>query len=147
MAARLARDAHVVALTRAELDIANQDAVLEAVRRQPVDVVINCSAYNMVDDAETRASEAMDVNAMGVLALARAAASAGAVFVHYSTDFVFDGNIDRPYTEDDRPAPLSTYGLSKLLGEWLSAEAGRHYVLRVESLFGGTRAKSSIDRI
>ena len=63
------------------------------------------------------------------------------------TDFVFDGEIDRPYIESDPAAPQSNYGRSKLLGEWFAADAPLHYVLRVESLFGGPLAKSSIDRI
>ena len=56
--------------------------------------------------------------------------------VHYSTDFVFDGTADRPYTEEDQPNPRSTYACSKLVGEWFARDAGRHYVLRVESVFG-----------
>jgi dTDP-4-dehydrorhamnose reductase len=79
--------------------------------------------------------------------LARAAASVGATFVHYSTDFVFDGVADRPYSEDDAPNPQSVYASSKLVGEWFAADAPSHYVLRVESLFGGTQRRSSVDRI
>ena len=56
--------------------------------------------------------------------------------MHYSTDFVFDGESDRPYVEDDRPNPRSAYGVSKLLGEWFALDHPRAYVLRVESLFG-----------
>jgi dTDP-4-dehydrorhamnose reductase len=67
--------------------------------------------------------------------------------VHYSTDFVFDGRASRPYTEDSAPNPESVYAQSKLLGEWFALEAPRAFVLRVESLFGGANAKSSIDRI
>jgi dTDP-4-dehydrorhamnose reductase len=147
MADRLGRELPVVAVTHADLDIADQHAVELRVRQHGITVVINCAAYNQVDDAEDHGVEAMNVNAIGVMALARAARSAGAAFVHYGTDFVFDGNANRPYTEEDPPAPRSTYGLSKLLGEWLAAEAERSYVLRVESLFGGPRARSSIDRI
>ena len=90
----------------------------------------------------------MEANAFAVLTLARAAADVDAVLVHYSSDFVFDGAIDRPYTESDRPAPQSVYAASKLLGEWFAAETPSHYVLRVESLFGGVALrKSSLDRI
>jgi dTDP-4-dehydrorhamnose reductase len=87
------------------------------------------------------------VNAWAVQSLARSADAVGAVLVHYSTDFVFDGESDRPYTETDRPAPPNVYGQTKLVGEWLAAEARASYVLRVESLFGGPSAHSSIDRI
>ena len=67
--------------------------------------------------------------------------------MHYSTDFVFDGKATRPYVEEDVPNPQSVYAQSKLLGEWFALEAPRAFVLRVESLFGGANAKSSIDRI
>ena len=71
----------------------------------------------------------------------------GATLIHYGTDFVFDGTADRPYLETDACRPLSTYGMSKLLGEWFALESPGAYVLRVESLFGGRPAKSSIDKI
>jgi len=82
-----------------------------------------------------------------VQSLARAAVREGAALVHFSTDFVFDGTASRPYVEDAPVAPLSVYGQSKLLGEWFARAAPRYYVLRVESLFGGTLPRSSIDRI
>jgi dTDP-4-dehydrorhamnose reductase len=137
----------VTAMTRNDLDISRESDVVQAVRDRRPDVIINCSAYNHVDRAEEQAVQAFEVNAFGVLALARAAREAGTVLVHYSTDFVFDGESDRPYVESDSAAPQSNYGRSKLLGEWFAAEAHAHYVLRVESLFGGRPAKSSIDRI
>jgi dTDP-4-dehydrorhamnose reductase len=137
----------VTAMTRNDLDISRESDVLRAVRDARPDVIINCSAYNQVDRAEEEAVQALEVNAFGVLALARAAREAGAVLVHYSTDFVFDGESDRPYVESDPAAPQSNYGRSKLLGEWFAADAHAHYVLRVESLFGGHPAKSSVDKI
>jgi dTDP-4-dehydrorhamnose reductase len=138
---------HVSPMTRNELDISRESDVLRAVGHARPDVIINCSAYNHVDLAEEQAAQALDVNAFGVLALARAARENDAVLIHYSTDFVFDGESDRPYVETDPAAPQSNYGRSKLLGEWFAADAPLHYVLRVESLFGGPLAKSSIDRI
>ena len=90
---------------------------------------------------------ALAVNAFGVRSLARAATEVGATFVHYGSDFVFDGEATEPYTEDDTPNPRSVYGASKLLGEWFAADAPRAYVLRVESLFGGAPPRSSVDRI
>ena len=90
---------------------------------------------------------ALRVNALAVQSMARAAASIGAVLVHYSTDFVFDGLAHSPYTEIDPPNPQSVYAQSKLIGEWLAATAPKSLILRVESLFGGAAARSSIDRI
>jgi dTDP-4-dehydrorhamnose reductase len=80
------------------------------------------------------------------------AADLDATLVHYSSDFVFDGTASRPYTEDDEPNPRGVYAASKMLGEWFARDAGRCYVLRVESLFGaaafpGVRRVGSLDRI
>lgn len=148
MVDRLARAGHdVVAARRVDLDLTRHDAVQQAVAAARPDVVINCAAYNDVDRAEDEATAALDVNAFAVRSLARAAEQAQAVLVHYSTDFVFDGTGRSPYREDDRPSPQSVYAASKLLGEWFAGDAPRHYVLRVESLFGGSAARSSIDRI
>jgi dTDP-4-dehydrorhamnose reductase len=147
MAERLATKHEVVALTRHDLDISDAGAVESAVRAICPDAIINCAAYTDVDRAERDPREALAANSWGPRALARAAASVDAVFVHFSTDFVFDGSGARPYTEDDAPHPRGVYAMTKLVGEWLAAEAPRHYVLRVESVFGGPKAKSSIDRI
>ena len=137
----------VVALTRAEVDLANARAVRDAVLDVKPDVILNCAAYNDVDGAEDDPKPALDVNAFAPRVLAEAAEEIGATFVHYSTDFVFDGTASSPYTETDPARPQSVYGSSKLLGEWFAAQAPRHYVLRVESLFGGTYVRSSIDKI
>ena len=137
----------VVALTRRELDLTDGRAVREIVVRARPDVVINCAAYNHVDRAEEEPEAALAVNAIAVRSLARGTEEAGAVLVHYSTDFVFDGTASRPYTEEDPPNPRSAYGASKLLGEWFARGVPRHYVLRVESLFGGSPRKSSVDKI
>ncbi len=145
--ARLADRADVVALTRRDLDVTDHAAVIDRIARERPQVVLNASAYNAVDAAEDDPVSALAVNAWAVQSLARAAASAGAVFVHYSTDFVFDGTASSPYTEADATAPPNVYGQSKLVGEWMAAGAAAHYVLRVESLFGGPAAHSSIDRI
>jgi dTDP-4-dehydrorhamnose reductase len=120
----------------AELDITSESSVADAFANVRPDVVINCAAYNDVDRAERESDAALRTNALGVLLLARGARDAGAVFVHYSTDFVFDGESDRPYVEEDAPNPRGVYGTSKLIGEWFAADASRAYVLRVESLFG-----------
>ena len=130
------RDRPVVAHTRASLDITDGDAVRRAVADAAPSAVINCAAFNHVDAAEQRPSEAIAVNALAVRTLARAADESGAAFVHYGTDFVFDGSTTTPYTEESAPAPQSCYGQTKLLGEWFALDAARGFVLRVESLFG-----------
>lgn len=139
--------AAVTPMTRQDLDITVERDVLCATRAVCPDVIVNCSAYNAVDQAEDDPAHALEANAFGVLSLARAARESGALLIHYGTDFVFDGNATAPYRETDDPLPASNYGLSKLLGEWFARDAPVHYVLRVESLFGGDRARSSIDRI
>lgn len=141
----------VVALGRAELDVADASAVGEEMARLRPDVIVNCAAYNDVDGAEDHPVDALNGNTFAVRALARAAAAQNATLVHYSTDFVFDGTATAPYTETDSPNPKSTYAASKLLGEWFAADAPRSYVLRVESLFGraagGGPAKGSVASI
>lgn len=139
--------ADVIPVTRRSLDVTDATAVEELFRRERPDVVINSAAYNDVDGAEEHAVEALRVNALAVRALSRACVEVGAGLVHYSTDFVFGGDAERPYIEGDEPRPQSVYASSKLLGEWFAADATPHYVLRVESLFGGTVRHGSVDRI
>ncbi len=130
------RDAQVIAHTRTSLDITDAAAVSRAVAAARPDVIINCAAFNDVDGAEDAPVAALAVNAFAPRNLARAAQDVGATFVHYSTDFVFDGTASHPYDEGDTPRPQSTYAASKLLGEWLALDAPTAYILRVESLFG-----------
>jgi len=143
----LSRDRDVVQFTRAALDITDQKAVTRCVSDIRPSVIVNCAAYNRVDEAEDDAPAAFDANAFAVRSLARAAASIDATVVHYSTDFVFNGQTSRPYREDDPTDPRNVYAMSKLVGEWFARDAPRSYVLRVESLFGGPARRSSIDRI
>lgn len=126
----------VIPFGRQALDITDDHAVDVAMTAARPDAVINCAAYNEVDAAEDHPVAAVDLNALAVRTLAAAAERAGAAFVHYGSDFVFDGRATTPYTEDARPSPLSSYGASKMLGEWFALDAPRSYVLRVESLFG-----------
>jgi dTDP-4-dehydrorhamnose reductase len=142
----------VIAHARRGLDVTDPVAVRETVAAAaPVSLVLNCAAFNDVDGAEDRPSEALAVNAFAVRSLARAAEACGATFVHFGTDFVFDGAADEPYDESAPPSPRSVYGLSKLLGDWFALEAPRGFVLRVESLFGAapgwTGRRSSLDAI
>lgn len=126
----------LVALRRADLDITRPEQVQKAIAGARPDLVVNCAAFNDVDGAEADAAAALRLNAFAVRSLASSARHAGARLVHYSTDFVFDGEETRPYVEDDPPNPRSAYGASKLLGEWFALEHPDAYVLRVEALFG-----------
>ena len=137
----------VIGVTRSDVDVTQREALVRLVDRVRPDVLINATAYNNVDGAEDDATSALAVNALAVRSMAAAASRVGATLVHYSTDFVFDGEASRPYREEDRARPVSVYGCSKLLGEWFAEDAPRWYVLRVESLFGGRQARSSIDKI
>jgi dTDP-4-dehydrorhamnose reductase len=141
----------VIAFGHSELDVSDDAAVAAAMARVKPQVILNASAWTDVDAAEAHPIDALNTNAFGVRALARAACALGATLVHYSTDFVFDGKTTVPYTETDRPSPQSVYAASKLLGEWFALDAPRAYVLRVESLFGrapgAAPAKGSVAKI
>lgn len=120
-----------------ELDITDAASCLERIRALRPDVIVNAAALTAVDYCESHAEEAFRVNGLGAGNLAAAAASAGALLVHYSTDYVFDGLKEGPYTEDDSPAPRSVYGKSKLRGEELIRETcPDHLILRTAWLFG-----------
>ena len=129
-------DCEVTALTHAMLDVTDGPSVQRAVARVRPELIVNCAAFNLVDEAERRPVDAFAVNAFAVRHLARAAEECEAALVHYGSDFVFDGTADRPYDERATPGPRSVYASSKLLGDWLALEIPRSYVLRVESLFG-----------
>jgi dTDP-4-dehydrorhamnose reductase len=121
----------VVALPRAELDIADLDAVREVVRMHRPDLLVNAAAYNRVDEAEADDTAAYRGNALGPRNLALATAEIGVPLLHVSSDYVFDGRATRPYHEFDRPDPQSAYGRSKLAGELAVREINpRHYVVR-----------------
>ena len=136
----------VVGTVRDELDLTDDISVRAVISEVRPDLILNCAAYNEVDSAESCPETALAVNAFGVQALAVMAAEFSSTLVHFSTDFVFDGNTSKPYSEADTPNPQSVYATSKLLGEWFAAETPQHYVIRVESLFGGKGLRrSSLD--
>jgi dTDP-4-dehydrorhamnose reductase len=125
-----------VPLSRAELDITDDEMVQRTIEAHRPEAVINCAGYNMVDAAEAHPVDALRANAFAVRSLARAARAVGAILVQYSSDFVFGGTASAPMAETLPPNPRSAYAASKLLGEWFAADAPTAYVLRVESLFG-----------
>lgn len=120
-----------------DLDITNADAIDRRFDETAPDLVINCAAYTAVDRAEDEPAVAHQVNADAVELLGRACAHRGIPMIHLSTDYVFDGRKQSPYTEDDPPNPLGVYGASKLAGEERLREVtARHIILRVSWVFG-----------
>lgn len=130
-------DGHqVLRLGRSEMDALDSSLDL-ASKFENVDVIINCTAYTRVDDAEGNVGAAHAINAVFPTRLAQAAKQLGRPLVHYSTDYVFDGTSNTPYRESDPAKPINVYGLSKLAGEaGIEAYCEKALVLRVSSLFG-----------
>jgi dTDP-4-dehydrorhamnose reductase len=118
------------------VDLARPETLAALVARVDPAVVINAAAYTAVDRAEAQAGLAATVNGEAPARLAAACREQGALLVHFSTDYVFDGALDRPYTEDDQPAPLGVYGRTKLEGEEaVRASGAAHLVLRTSWLY------------
>lgn len=125
------------AAARAEADLRDAAAIRALIQRARPAVVFNAAAYTDVDRAELEPEVAFAVNATAVEDLARACAAAGAALVHYSTDFVYDGESERSYDEFDPPSPQGLYARSKVAGERLAAAATpRLYTVRVGCLYG-----------
>jgi len=129
---RLPANGHQVeALGRSSLDLSDPAAARSAVLERSPDVVINAAAYTAVDRAESEEAAAHALNVKGPAAAAAAATEVGAAFVHFSTDYVFDGDKGEPYAEDDPTCPLGVYGRTKLEGEHAVIAANpRHLILR-----------------
>ncbi len=137
---------------REELDVTDAAAVARLVEAQRPDVVYNATAYNAVDTAEDAPAAALAVNALAPRHLARVCRDTGALLVHVSTDYVFDGTARTPYREGDAPHPVNAYGVSKLAGELLVRAGGaEHLVVRTSAVIGlgGSPAKggSFVERI
>lgn len=127
----------VLAPARAQCDLAEDAAVRALVRQVCPDVIVNAAAYTAVDRAESDRAAAFAVNADGPRILGEEAARCGALVLHFSTDYVFSGDKNRPYTEQDQPGPLNVYGLSKLEGERALAQVcPRHLILRTSWVLG-----------
>ena len=130
-----------------ELDITNPDALRASLAEHQPAVVFNCAAYTDVDGCEDDPERGRAVNALAPGALGRAAREVGALLVHISTDFVFDGDTDRPYTEDDPPNPLSVYGQTKLGGERAVIESGCKYLICRTAWLYGKYGKNFVNTI
>jgi dTDP-4-dehydrorhamnose reductase len=127
-----------LAVDHNELDISNKNEIKSFFElNNKFDIIINCAAYNEVDKGEEESAMAIKINTYGALELAKYAKEINAIYVTYSTDFVFDGKKREPYTEEDIPNPLSEYGKSKANGEKLVLENyEKSYVIRTSWLFG-----------
>jgi dTDP-4-dehydrorhamnose reductase len=118
-------------------DLADPDGVARTVRSVRPDVIVNAAAYTAVDKAESDVDTARTINALAPGAMAAAASEVGALLVHYSTDYVFDGSGTRPWTETDSTGPLGVYAQTKLEGEQRIAQVlPRHLVLRTSWVYG-----------
>ncbi len=128
----------VHALTSSDIDISQEASVRQVLHGIDFfDTVINCAAFTHVDSCETFWDKAVSVNATGPLYLAKICQERGAQLMHFSTDYVFDGQGHLPYVETCNPAPINAYGRSKLLGEQvIQAHCETHYILRIQWLYG-----------
>jgi dTDP-4-dehydrorhamnose reductase len=128
---------NVISTDRATLDLADADAIQKKFREVAPDIIVNAAAYTAVDKAESEPQRAMQVNGVAPGVMAEEAKRLGALLVHYSTDYVFDGTQSLPYVEDDAPNPISTYGKTKLAGERAVLASGcRHLILRTSWVYG-----------
>lgn len=129
----------IVAPKRAEMDLADEASVREFVRAVRPRWIVNPGAYTAVDKAEDEPDAAYAINRDAVRVLGEEAKRLGAAVVHFSTDYVFDGSLDRPYREDDPTGPVSVYGSSKLAGELALADTGAaHLIFRISWVYGAT---------
>lgn len=126
----------VKAVGREELDLRRADSIRACIREVRPDLIVNAAGYTRVDDAELEPELAMQVNGVAPGVLAEEAKRVGAVLVHFSTDYVYDGKLQRPYVEDDEARPVNSYGLSKLEGEKaITAVGGASLILRTSWVY------------
>ena len=131
----LSSDHEVIGLTHGDIEVTDYSSCLVLKEYNP-DVVINTAAFHKTDLCEDEPLKTFSVNALGAKSVALISKEIGATCVFISTDYVFDGSKNEPYTENDVPNPINTYGISKLAGELYTRWNPRHYVVRVASLFG-----------
>ena len=127
----------VVATDRSTLDLADPDAIRRVVREVKPEIIVNAAAYTAVDKAESEQQLARTINALAPGVLAQEAGDLNALLIHYSTDYVFDGNGEKPWLETDPTAPLNVYGATKLESEQLiQHSACRHLIFRTSWVYG-----------
>src|SRR5437763_16100477 len=131
---------NVVAFSHTQLDLANAKQIREKLSALDFDVLINCAAVTNVDLCESQREQAFAINAEAPRLLAQICSEKKAKLIHFSTDYVFDGEKGQPYVETDRAKPISVYGESKRAGEEnVLAMQDRHFVVRVSWVFGPDR--------
>jgi dTDP-4-dehydrorhamnose reductase len=131
------RGSEVFPLTHSDLELANAESVATCLKAISPTVVVNTAAMHHVEQCEQQPEKAFAVNAIGVRNLAVVTKELGAVVIHVSTDYVFDGMKGQPYVEEDTPVPLNVYGNSKLSGEqFMRTLNDKHFVLRVSAIYG-----------
>ena len=143
----LATLGEVVAFSRNELDLGNLDLTRQTVRELKPTLIVNAAAYTAVDRAEEESTLAMAINGISPGVLAEEAKRIGAPLIHYSTDYVFDGNKNDPYSEDDVTNPLNIYGKTKLAGEQAIQAVGGAYLIFRTSWVYGMRGNNFLSKI
>jgi dTDP-4-dehydrorhamnose reductase len=143
----LSQVSSLMALTENQFDITDKDAVIGLIKKTKPDVIINAAAYTAVDSCETDKERAMLVNGTSVGYLAQASQMTGARLIHISTDYIFDGEKEGPYTENDKPNPLSVYGQSKLMGEQELLRFTQNYIIIRTQWLYGENGKNFVDTI
>jgi len=137
----------VVGIDYPEIDLTDNISLSRWVQSEKPDVIVNAAAYTAVDQAEAEKELAFQINAAGPGTLAEEAAALGSIFIHYSTDFIFDGKKGSPYQETDQPNPINVYGESKLSGEHEIEKAGGIYFIFRTSWLYSTRTDSFVTKV
>ena len=134
------KDGHeVIGLAHKDIEITDYGSCMILKEHRP-DVVINTAAFHKTDQCEEEPLKTFSVNAIGARNVTMVSREMEATAVFISTDYVFDGSKNKPYTEDDVPAPINTYGISKLAGEHFTRQNPKHYIIRIASVFGAAGA-------
>lgn len=137
----------VVTIDYPDIDLANMDSIRECIRSVNPTVIVNAAAYTDVDKAESEVDKAIAINGIAPGVMAVEALAIGAALIHYSTDYVFDGEKGSPYTEQDVPNPINRYGKSKLMGEQAIQQAGGAYLILRTSWVYNTRSDNFVTRV
>jgi len=139
---KVLKESHeVIGLTHEDIEVSDYNSCLILKSIKP-DIIINTAAFHKTDECEDNPLKAFQVNSIGARNISIISREINAIDVYISTDYVFDGSKNSPYTEEDIPNPINTYGISKLAGELYTKQNPKHYIIRVASLFGVAGSKS-----